>query len=154
MGRIDGAEPEEAVGWKRTTGRRILVVDDEPVIMDLHMDLLRALGHFVDTAGTGMEALRKLRQQDYNLVLSDVKMPKMSGIEFYEKAVEAKPRMRNKFIFMTGDVSFLPNEQLDTPQDVPCLLKPVSIRKIGRAIEALLQGRQPPTDFPRPKAAP
>ena len=149
-----GSEREEAVGRKRSTGRRILAVEDEPVIMDLYVDLLGRLGHSVDTAGTGMEALRKLRQQDYDLVLSDIKMPKMSGIEFYEKAVEAKPRMRKKFVFMTGDVNSLGNEQLDILQDVPCLLKPVNLRKIERAIEALLQGRRPPTDFPRPKAAP
>ena len=137
------SSPEEAVEQRRSTGKRILAVDDELVIQDLYVDLLRALGHSVDTAGTGKEALRKLRDNDYDLVLSDVKMPKMSGIKLYEKAVEAKPGMRNKFIFVTGDPSSLAGEHFDSLQDVPCLLKPMNLGNIESTIDAVLQGHRP-----------
>src|SRR5262249_21075323 len=90
-----------------TGGKEILVVDDEEMIVALYLQLLQALGHSVDTASTGVEALRKLSAGDYDLVITDIKMPKMSGIQLYEKAVAVKPQLKRRFIFITGDMNCL-----------------------------------------------
>jgi signal transduction histidine kinase len=118
--------------------RRILAVDDEPVIVDLYLEILRSLGYAVDTAATGVEALRKIRESDYDLVVSDIKMPKMNGVELYEKVRELKPDMADRFIFITGDVNFLSDRQHSTIKGLPCLLKPVNVDIIESTIREVL----------------
>ena len=139
---------EEELERKGLRGMRILAVDDDPVLTDLYLDLLGTLGYDADTAETGLEALEKLRAQDYDLVLSDVRMPHLSGVELYEKAVEITPRMWNKFLFVTGDPSSLDGVESGVRQNVPCLLKPVSLSQVEEAVDSLLQGRRPQTNFP------
>ena len=110
-------------------GKEILVVDDEEMIVELYLQILQALGHSIDTASTGLEALRKIEERDYDLVITDIKMPRMSGIQLYEKTMEIKPAMRRRFIFITGDMNSLTSKQFSTVTDNPCLLKAVNIEK-------------------------
>lgn len=63
------------------SGARILVVDDEPQIRRVMKTTLVAQGHFVDEARSGEEALEKLRQDKFDLLLLDLNMPGMGGIE-------------------------------------------------------------------------
>jgi len=62
-------------------GLKVLLVDDEPDIVEVIQDRLEAYGFTVITAGTGVEALRKLSVEKFDGVLLDVKMPEMGGIE-------------------------------------------------------------------------
>lgn len=59
----------------------ILLVEDSPFVQFVHQDILRSLGCFVDIVSTGEEALIKLKQTDYDLVLLDIGLPGISGIE-------------------------------------------------------------------------
>ena len=79
---------------------RILVVDDERVIREVLADFLSMEQFVVSTAGDGQEALAELAREPYNLVLSDLKMPRMGGLELLE---ETKRRFRTtKTVIMTG----------------------------------------------------
>ena len=129
-------------------GREILVVDDEEMIVELYLQLLQALGHSIDTASTGVEALRKIESRDYDLVITDIKMPRMSGIQLYEKVMEIKPAMRRRFIFITGDMNSLTSQQFSTVTDNPCLLKPVNIEKIEATIREVLGSDAPAGELP------
>jgi PAS domain S-box-containing protein len=144
----DTAAPRPAMAAGTSGGKRILVVDDEEVIVELYVQLLQALGHSIDTASTGLEALRKIEQNTYDLVISDIKMPKMNGIQLFEKAALAKPGMRNRFIFITGDMNSLTSQQFSTITDHPCLIKPVNIEKIESTIRELLGDRTAGADSP------
>jgi PAS domain S-box-containing protein len=126
-------------------GKRILVVDDEEIIVELYLQLLQALGHSADTASTGVEALKKIETRDYDLIITDIKMPRMSGIQLYEKAIAVKPSMQRRFIFITGDMNSLTSQQISTVSDNPCLLKPVNIEKIEATIRQVLSD-PPPAD--------
>ena len=117
------------------------MVDDEEIIIELYLQLLQALGHTIDTASTGLEALKKIESRDYDLVITDIKMPKMTGVQLYEKAVTAKPSMQRRFIFITGDMNSLTSQQMTTVTDNPCLLKPVNIEKIESTIRQVLSGQ-------------
>jgi CheY-like chemotaxis protein len=64
---------------------KILVVDDEPGLRQTVSRILGAEGHTVGTAGEGEEALSKLSTEDVDLVLCDLRMPKMDGLEFIER---------------------------------------------------------------------
>jgi CheY-like chemotaxis protein len=66
-------------------GLKILLVDDEPDIIEVIQDRLEAYGFTVITAGTGLEALKKLSVEKFDGVFLDVKMPEMGGIETLEE---------------------------------------------------------------------
>jgi CheY-like chemotaxis protein len=66
-------------------GLKILLVDDEPDIIEVIQDRLEAYGFTVVTAATGLEALKKLSVEKFDGVFLDVKMPEMDGIEALEE---------------------------------------------------------------------
>jgi DNA-binding response OmpR family regulator len=66
-------------------GLKILLVDDEPDIIEVIQDRLEAYRFTVITAGTGLEALKKLSVEKFDGVFLDVKMPEMGGIEALEE---------------------------------------------------------------------
>lgn len=71
----------------------ILVVDDEEVIRSLFKETLEELGHRVITAKTGFEGLELVKQQDFDLVFLDLKMPGMVGDDFLGQLKAIKPRL-------------------------------------------------------------
>ena len=66
-------------------GLKVLVVDDEEDVVEVIQDRLEAYGFTVVTAGTGLEALKKLSVERFDGVFLDVKMPEMCGIEALEE---------------------------------------------------------------------
>ncbi len=69
----------------------ILIIDDEKAIRKTLSEILSFEGYKIDEAGDGEEGFRKFRDKEYDVILCDIKMPKMDGIEFLEKAKEANP---------------------------------------------------------------
>jgi DNA-binding response OmpR family regulator len=69
-------------------GLKVLLVDDEPDIVEVIQDRLEAYGFTVVTAQTGLEALKRLSVEKFDGVFLDVKMPEMGGIEALEKIRE------------------------------------------------------------------
>ena len=84
----------------RVAEATILVVDDEETIRLLLKDTLEDLGHRVVVAGTGTQGLRCVRQDDFNLVFLDLKMPGMDGAEFFRQIKTLRPRL--PVIIITG----------------------------------------------------
>ena len=66
----------------------ILIIDDEKAIRKTLIEILSYEGYKIDEAGDGEEGLKKFRDVEYDVVLCDIKMPKVDGIEFLEKAKE------------------------------------------------------------------
>lgn len=81
-------------------GKRILIADDESMIRDTVKDVLNAYGCDVAVAGNGQEALDRLAAQTFDLVLSDIKMPDVSGYEVFAAAKNVNPD--TPVILMTG----------------------------------------------------
>jgi two-component system nitrogen regulation response regulator NtrX len=69
----------------------ILIIDDEKAIRKTLSEILSYEGYKMDEAGDGEEGLKKFKEKDYDVILCDIKMPKIDGIEFLEKAKEANP---------------------------------------------------------------
>ena len=78
----------------------ILIVDDEEQIRSTLQEILEYEDYKIDTAPNGVEALQKIESETYDVVLCDIKMPKMNGIEVLEKAVELKPDL--PFVMISG----------------------------------------------------
>jgi CheY-like chemotaxis protein len=94
-----------AASADRVKPARILVVDDEEGIRKLVAAILSKNFHSVDTTGDAGEALANLDSAIYDLVLLDIRMPGMSGMELYAKILEKHPEMQGKLLFITGDTS-------------------------------------------------
>ena len=67
----------------------ILIIDDEKAISKALTEILSAEGYKTDEAGDGEEGLKKFKEKSYDVVLCDIKMPKLDGIEFLQKATES-----------------------------------------------------------------
>ena len=79
---------------------RILVVDDNPAMAGTLADILEMKGFIVQAAASGAEALEILRKQPIDILLTDVKMPGMNGLELYRETRKAYPKLVT--IFMTA----------------------------------------------------
>jgi CheY-like chemotaxis protein len=103
---------------------RVLIVDNEPLIVRALSRLLRA-DYDVETAGGGYEALELIvHESPFDLVLCDLAMPEMSGIELFREALRVAPEMGPRFVFVTGAalseqtqtlLGGLPNRVLEKP---------------------------------------
>jgi DNA-binding NtrC family response regulator len=69
----------------------ILIIDDEKAIRKTLTEILSYEGYKIEEAGDGEEGLKKFREKSYDVVLCDIKMPKLDGLEFLDKAREANP---------------------------------------------------------------
>jgi two-component system NtrC family sensor kinase len=118
--------------------RTILLVDDEQPVLELMIDILQELGHRIDTASNGEEAWRKVRDHDYDLVLTDVRMPRMNGIELYRNLLEIKPEMKNRVIFSTGDLIDSETAGFVAKINARTIAKPFDIGQMVRVIEEAL----------------
>jgi two-component system response regulator YesN len=78
----------------------ILVVDDNPAMATALADILEVKGFVVHTAASGAEALEIMRKQPVDILLTDVKMPEMNGLELYRGTRKLYPRLIT--IFMTA----------------------------------------------------
>lgn len=128
-----------ASGAEPMAGRRVLVVDDEPVLIDLMIDLLRDLGHAVDTAANGAEASRKLDQGDYDLVITDVRMPQMSGIELYRKILSTQPDLAKNVIFITGDLLDRQTTDFVGEMSLRTIPKPLEADRFRQVVREMLE---------------
>jgi PAS domain S-box-containing protein len=86
-------------------GRRALVVEDEPAVVDLVVDLLRKTGWEVDVASGGREGLERVRATPYALIVSDMRMPDGGGADLYRAAVAHEAALGSRFVFITGDAA-------------------------------------------------
>lgn len=117
---------------------RILVVDDELSIRALLHASLSADGHHVDTAGDGVGALEYLAENDVDLIISDVKMPGVDGIEFYRRVKAWNPAVAARIVFTSGDL-LNPQTQLFL-DSIPNLhvAKPFDLGAMQSLIDAVL----------------
>jgi PAS domain S-box-containing protein len=130
------AEQEEPVGAK------ILVVDDEPHICRALDRLLTNKGHLVDTTPSPLAALKMLRDKRYDLILLDLRMPDMSGIELYERIGIISPSLQRKVICVTGDVVSSQNEAFLHETGIPCVAKPFGVNELMRQVKRVLEGEK------------
>jgi len=119
-----------------TVSKTILVVDDEPDVATLLAEALALDGHQVDTAHNGSDALTRLRGRAYDLIFSDMKMPGMSGAEFYRTVAQNLPGVERRMIFVTGDSMNVTTRRFLEETGAASLGKPFGIAEIRRLVHA------------------
>jgi len=127
---------------------KFLIVDDDESLRFLLSDLLRYKG-VVERAQDGRDALEKVRQQFFNVIVSDISMPAMNGPDFYREAVKADARIGGNFLFCAGEIT-VDHERFFAENDLPYLRKPFSVNEFMKLIEQVLQqSNLPPKNRPR-----
>ncbi|MBI3448046.1 MAG: response regulator [Acidobacteria bacterium] len=120
-------------------GGAVLVVDDELTIVDILYQVLKSDGYRVDTALSGAIALKKLEKERYDLIISDLKMPGMSGQELYERVRHLDERLARRIIFSTGDVVSSDTRAFLEKTGNAYLQKPFGIDAMRQAVMAAMQ---------------
>jgi CheY-like chemotaxis protein len=117
---------------------RILLVDDDPMITELVVDMLGMEGYDVDTANNGIEALQKLERQRYDLIITDLHMPKLDGSGFYRELGQRKLHSLKRIIFLTGTTGVSEEHRFVQESGVPVLLKPFNVADLIELVRRLL----------------
>jgi len=122
-------------------GRRVLVAEDEPAILDMLERFLAEEGAAVTGVRDGQEAWEQLAKGDFDLVLADLRMPRLDGRGLYDRIARHRPELLPRVVFATGDV--LRQETLGFLEDVPnlILLKPLDLGNVRRALSEVLSSR-------------
>ena len=113
-------------------GALVLIVEDEPALAAAVADALAEAGFRVDRASDGEEALQRVRQQTYDLVICDLKMPRLDGQAFYRAIEATAPALARKVIFVTGDVAGTDTERFLEETGCQWLAKPFRLRDLLR----------------------
>lgn len=115
---------------------RILVVDDDPLILRTVSRNLKR--HRVDTMTDSEEALVRLESEVYDVILCDVIMPTLSGIEVFEKACAQKPELADRFMFMSGGLFSDATEEFFRRTRRPLLTKPFRREELTGLVNSTL----------------
>ncbi len=136
-------EPPAPAAVPGLGGRQILVVDDEPEVGELLVELLAADSHHVETVGDGARALDVLARRPYDVILSDMKMPRLDGPGLYRELERRRPELCARVIFITGDVLSPDTQRFLEATGAPTLGKPFTLEEVRRVLQRVLQSPRP-----------
>jgi CheY-like chemotaxis protein len=95
--------PKQPEALAQAGALRLLIVDDDPEIALTLAEMLECDGHVMDIAENGAEALERLADQTYDLIISDLRMPELDGPGLYRELAAHYPEMLDRILFVTGD---------------------------------------------------
>jgi signal transduction histidine kinase/CheY-like chemotaxis protein len=130
--------PPTAAELQQLAGKRVLVVEDEPALASAVSDSLTDAGFVVDRAGDGEEALARVAERPYDLVICDLKMPRVDGMAFYRAIAATTPALAARLIFVTGDVVGAEAERFLEDSGCRWLAKPFRLGDLLRAARDVL----------------
>jgi PAS domain S-box-containing protein len=117
---------------------KILVVDDEPVIRQFISQVLGEQGHTVETVDNAATALKMVKAKRYRLILLDIKMPGMSGVELYKQFQKIAPSITKRVVFITGDVMGKRTISFLNKTKALYMMKPFDARELRTVINSIL----------------
>lgn len=121
-------------------GVRVLVAEDEEVVRRLLQEMLRTqFGCQVDMVSNGAEALVALERGSYALVLSDIRMPVMNGLELFLRLRKTQPEAARRFVFITGHPGEQHLEAEIAKWNVPVIGKPFTMPRLAEVCGPLLR---------------
>ena len=116
--------------------RKLLVAEDDPVFREMITGFLQQFGT-IEAAVNGQEALDKLKDSHFDVIISDIGMPVMDGLEFFHGAMEIDPGIGEKFIFCSGNIT--PETELFFKQNhLTYLEKPFKLNQLLNSVQAVI----------------
>lgn len=117
--------------------RRILLAEDDDFMRGFLDRALVKAGYEVISCANGAEALERLKQEPFTLLLTDIVMPRMDGIELARRASELDGEL--KIMFITGFAAVTLNNETKPPKDARVLSKPFHLKDLVREVDKLLE---------------
>jgi len=133
-------EPEKATP---NSSKTILMVDDDRQLATTLQWILADKNLLVDAVFNGTDALAKVKEKQYDIVVCDVMMPHLRGDQFYQEAVAIRPTLANRFIFMTG---YAADHQINIflyKTGSKYLMKPFPVQKLIDCVQQVLAAKPP-----------
>lgn len=121
----------------RVTISRILLAEDDESMRGFLVRALKKAGYEVIDFANGEEAYERLKSEPFTLLLTDIVMPKMDGIELARRASELDPDL--KIMFITGFAAVILNNDIAAPKDARVLSKPFHLKDLVREVDRLLE---------------
>ena len=115
---------------------RILLAEDDGSMRDFLARALRKAGHQVVDVGDGLEAMSTLTEEPMDLLLADVVMPGLDGIELARRAAKEQPGL--KVMFITGFAAVALKAKEQTPKGTRVLSKPFHLRDLVNQVDRML----------------
>ncbi len=115
---------------------RILLAEDDDSMRGFLERALAKAGYEVTAFPNGAEAFERLKEEPFTLLLTDIVMPRMDGIELARRASELDPEL--KIMFITGFAAVTLNNDSAAPKDARVLSKPFHLKDLVREVDRLL----------------
>jgi signal transduction histidine kinase len=112
----------------------LLVVEDEAALADAVVEVLRDAGYSVEQAANGEEGLERVKATRFDLVICDMKMPRLDGRGFYRALSDVAPALTKSVIFITGDMAEPDTERFLEDSGCRWLAKPFRLADLLRAV--------------------
>jgi CheY-like chemotaxis protein/curved DNA-binding protein CbpA len=121
--------------------KRVLVVDDDEATVALLRKILIAEQWQVETASSGRQALAKICPGNYDLIISDLNMPDVNGVELYQAAIQADPRLARRFVFVSGYADSCSVKAFLLDSGCPGIRKPIRLEEFRRVVRAIAEAK-------------
>ena len=115
---------------------KILLAEDDQDMRRFLVKALQNAGHEVVSFSEGLSAYEKLKYDNFDLLLTDIVMPEMDGIELARRAADLDPKL--KIMFITGFAAVALNPENDTPKEAKVLSKPFHLKELVDQVERLI----------------
>jgi two-component system, cell cycle response regulator CpdR len=115
---------------------KILLAEDDNDMRHFLVKALQNAGYSVASFDNGLSAYNRLREEPFELLLTDIVMPEMDGIELARRATELDPEI--KVMFITGFAAVALNPDNSAPKDARILSKPFHLKDLVNEVERLL----------------
>jgi DNA-binding NtrC family response regulator len=117
----------------RPTGAKVLLVEDDPVLARIYSCALAAAGYVVDHAADGAQGFERLLAGSYDVIVTDLCMPRLSGFDLLEEVRRRRPEV--PVVMVTGEIDLKTSETAHEMGTVRFLLKPMTMQQLARAVE-------------------
>jgi len=115
---------------------KIILAEDDDDLRKFLVKALEKAGHQVKSFGEGASAFEEIKQEAFDLLLTDIVMPEMDGIELARRAAELDPAL--KIMFITGFAAVALNPDSKAPRDAKVLSKPFHLRDLVDEVNRLV----------------
>lgn len=136
----DGSERKEAKQKSEAkTPKRILLLDDDKELADTLSEFLCGEGYQVNCVPNGVEGMKLLMQQEFEVIICDLLMPNLPGDMFYLAVSKIKPAMARRFIFISGHQASPKWESFIRNAKALVLWKPFPMHDLLTCVEVVIQ---------------
>ncbi len=120
---------------------KILLVDDDPTVLDLVRETLEGCGYDIDTATNSQEALSKVRDGAYAMIIVDLLLPDMNGFILSQEIKRVNPTLADKILFISGILFGQSTVEHLGSVGAGFLSKPFQIDSLIEAVDKIANGR-------------